>query len=63
MIATGSYKFRNRANNAPVSPFTMRAILENRIRRVSQQILINVAYAPADLIPKDKQVRSIPYGM
>ena len=54
VIATGSYKFENRANNALVFPFTMRAILDNHIRKVSQQILINVAYALADLIPKDK---------
>ncbi|HXV45378.1 MAG TPA: NADP-dependent malic enzyme [Nitrososphaera sp.] len=54
VIATGSYKFENRANNALVFPFTMRAILDNRIRRISQQLLVNVAYALADLISKDK---------
>jgi malate dehydrogenase (oxaloacetate-decarboxylating) len=54
VIATGSYKFENRANNALVFPFMMRAILDNRIRRISQQLLVNVAYALADLIPKDK---------
>lgn len=54
VIATGSYKFENRANNALVFPFIMRAILDNRIRKVSQQILVNVAYALADLIPQDK---------
>jgi malate dehydrogenase (oxaloacetate-decarboxylating) len=54
VIATGSYKFENRANNALVFPFTMRAILDNRIRRVNQQLLVNVAYALADLIPEDQ---------
>jgi malate dehydrogenase (oxaloacetate-decarboxylating) len=54
VIATGSYKFENRANNALVFPSTMRAILDNRIRKISQQLLVNVAYALADLIPKDK---------
>ncbi len=54
VIATGSYKFENRANNALVFPFTMRAILDNRMRKVSQQLLVNVAYALADLVPKDK---------
>ena len=54
VIATGSYKFQNRANNALVFPFTMRAILDNRIRRISPQLLVNVAYALADLIPKEK---------
>lgn len=54
VIATGSYKFENRANNALVFPFTMRAILDNRIQKISQQLLVNVAYALADLIPRDK---------
>ncbi len=54
VIATGSYKFENRANNALVFPFMMRAILDNRIRRISQQLLVNVANALADLIPKEK---------
>jgi malate dehydrogenase (oxaloacetate-decarboxylating) len=54
VIATGSYKFENRANNALVFPFTMRAILDNRICKISRQLLVNVAYALADLIPKEK---------
>jgi malate dehydrogenase (oxaloacetate-decarboxylating) len=54
VIATGSYKFENRANNALVFPFTMRAILDNRIRRISQQLLVSVAYALAELIPKEE---------
>jgi malate dehydrogenase (oxaloacetate-decarboxylating) len=54
VIATGSYKFENRANNALVFPFTMRAILDNHIRKINQQLLVNVAYALADLIPKEK---------
>jgi malate dehydrogenase (oxaloacetate-decarboxylating) len=50
VIATGSYKFENRANNALIFPFTMRAILlDNRIRKISPQLLVNVAYALADL--------------
>lgn len=53
VIATGSYKFENRANNALVFPFTMRAILDNRIRKISQQLLVGVAQALADVIPKD----------
>jgi malate dehydrogenase (oxaloacetate-decarboxylating) len=54
VIATGSYKFENRANNALVFPFTMRAILDNRIRRISQDLLVAVAHALADLIPKEE---------
>jgi malate dehydrogenase (oxaloacetate-decarboxylating) len=54
VIATGSYKFENRANNALVFPFTMRAVLDNRIRKISQQLLVAVARALADLIPKEE---------
>lgn len=54
VIATGSYKFENRANNALVFPFTMRAILDNRIRRIDQPLLVGVANALADLIPREK---------
>ncbi|MEW5840860.1 NADP-dependent malic enzyme [Nitrososphaera sp.] len=54
VIATGSYKFENRANNALVFPFTMRAILDNRIRNIDQKLLVAVANALADLVPKDK---------
>jgi malate dehydrogenase (oxaloacetate-decarboxylating) len=55
IVATDSSKFENRANNALIFPLTMRAILDNRIRKISQQLLlVNVAYALADLIPRDK---------
>ncbi|HKX80686.1 MAG TPA: NADP-dependent malic enzyme [Nitrososphaera sp.] len=54
VIATGSYKFENRANNALVFPFTMRAILDSRIRKISEELLVAVAYALADLIPKEE---------
>jgi malic enzyme len=32
----------------------MRAILDNRIRRISQQLLVNIAHALADIIPRDQ---------
>jgi len=54
VIATGSYKFENRANNALVFPFVMRAVLDNRIRKISQQLLVSIARALADVIPKDE---------
>jgi malate dehydrogenase (oxaloacetate-decarboxylating) len=54
VIATGSYKFENRANNALVFPFTMRAVLDNRIRKITQPLLVAVAYALADLIPQEE---------
>jgi len=54
VVATGSYKFENRANNALVFPFMMRAILDHRIRKISQQLLVSIANALADIIPKDQ---------
>lgn len=54
VVATGSYKFENRANNALVFPFTMRALLDNRVRTIDQKLLVAVANALADLTPKDK---------
>jgi malate dehydrogenase (oxaloacetate-decarboxylating) len=54
VVATGSYRFENRANNALVFPFIMRAILDNRIRKITQQLLVAVAYSLADMIPKDQ---------
>ena len=53
VVATGSYKFENRANNALVFPFTMRALLDSRIRTIDQKLLVAVANALADLVPKD----------
>lgn len=53
VIATGSYKFENRANNALVFPFTMRALLDSRIRTIDQKLLVAVADALADLVPRD----------
>jgi malic enzyme len=32
----------------------MRAILDNRIRKISQQLLVSIAYALADIIPRDQ---------
>lgn len=52
VIATGSYKFENRANNALVFPFTMRAILDNRVRTINQRLLVAVANALADLVSR-----------
>lgn len=52
VIATGSYKFENRANNALVFPFMMRAILDNRVRTINQRLLVAVANALADLVSR-----------
>jgi malate dehydrogenase (oxaloacetate-decarboxylating) len=51
VVATGSYKYKNRANNALVFPFIMRTILDNRIKKIDLPMLSRVAFALADLVP------------
>ncbi len=50
IIATGSYKFHNRVNNALVFPYLMRAILDQRIRKISSDMLFATACAIANTI-------------
>ncbi|MDE1838838.1 MAG: NADP-dependent malic enzyme [Thaumarchaeota archaeon] len=56
IVATGSYQFHNRVNNALVFPYIMRAILDHGISKIETKILYAVAVAIADTIPK-RQLR------
>jgi len=56
IIATGSYQFNNRVNNALVFPYLMRAILDHRISKIDTKILYSAAIAIANTIPR-KQLR------
>lgn len=56
IVATGSYQFHNRVNNALVFPYIMRAILDHGISKIETKILYAVAVAISDTIPK-KQLR------
>ena len=50
VIATGSYRFHNRVNNALVFPYLMRSILDQRIRKISPEMLFATACAIANTI-------------
>ncbi|MHB8603029.1 MAG: NAD(P)-dependent malic enzyme [Nitrosotalea sp.] len=52
IIATGSYQFHNKVNNALVFPYLMRAILDHRISKIETKILYDAAIAIADTTPR-----------
>jgi len=52
IIATGSYRFHNRVNNALVFPYLMRSILDQRIRKINLDMLLATACAIANTITK-----------
>lgn len=55
IVATGSYQFQNRVNNALVFPYLMRAILDYRIKRISPKLLLAVSEAIAKSISVSKR--------
>lgn len=52
IVATGSYQFNNRVNNALVFPYLMRAILDHGISKIDTKILYAAAIAVANTIPR-----------
>ena len=54
IVATGSYKHKNKVNNALVFPYLMRAILDLRIKKISLPILYTTALAIANTLRKNK---------
>lgn len=54
IIATGSYQYQNRVNNALVFPYLMRAILDNRIRKISLSLLLATSEAIAKTVSHTK---------
>jgi malate dehydrogenase (oxaloacetate-decarboxylating) len=51
IIATGSYMYENKINNALVFPYLMRVILDRRIRKISLDLLYATAKAVANTVP------------
>lgn len=51
IIATGSYHYKNKVNNAIVFPYLMRAILDKKIKKVTEEMLFLTAKAIAKTIP------------
>lgn len=54
IVATGSFKYENKVNNALVFPFFMRAILDLKIKTITREILYTTAVAIAKTVPKKK---------
>lgn len=51
IIATGSYMYENKINNALVFPYLMRVILDKKIRKITLDLLLATAKAIADTVP------------
>ena len=54
IVATGSYKYHNKVNNALVFPYLMRAILDLKIKKITMSILYATALAIANTVNKKK---------
>lgn len=51
IIATGSYMYENKINNALVFPYLMRVILDKKIRMITLDLLLATAKAIASTVP------------
>ncbi|MDH3780551.1 MAG: NADP-dependent malic enzyme [Nitrosopumilus sp.] len=54
IVATGSFKYENKVNNALVFPYLMRAILDLKIQKITLEILHATSLAIANTVPKNK---------
>ncbi|HXX05750.1 MAG TPA: NADP-dependent malic enzyme [Candidatus Bathyarchaeia archaeon] len=54
IVATGSYLYPNKVNNALVFPHIMRIILDKKIRKITVNLLIETAKAIAKTVPTRK---------
>ena len=51
IIATGSYMYENKINNALVFPYLMRVILDEKIKKITLDLLLATAKAIANTVP------------
>jgi malate dehydrogenase (oxaloacetate-decarboxylating) len=54
IIATGSFRYENKVNNAIVFPYLMRAILDLKIQKITLEILYATALAIAETVSDRK---------
>lgn len=54
IVATGSYLYPNKVNNALVFPHIMRAILDKKIKKITMELLLVTARAISDTVPDKK---------
>lgn len=52
IVATGSYHYKNKVNNAIVFPYLMRVILDKKIKKITPKMLYLTARAVADSVSK-----------
>lgn len=52
IVATGSYNYKNKVNNAIVFPYLMRVILDKKIKKITPKMLYLTARAVADSVPR-----------
>jgi malate dehydrogenase (oxaloacetate-decarboxylating) len=50
IVATGRSDFPNQVNNAVIFPSVIRALLDLRVRLLNENLMVNVAYAIANLV-------------
>src|SRR5207245_3333554 len=55
IVATGSYLYHNKVNNALVFPHLMRVILDSRIKKITTDMMLAAAMAISKTVP-DKQL-------
>jgi malate dehydrogenase (oxaloacetate-decarboxylating) len=54
IVATGRSDYSNQVNNALVFPYIIRALLDTRTRRITENMLVSAAYSIAGLITKEE---------
>ncbi|HJT10276.1 MAG TPA: NADP-dependent malic enzyme [Candidatus Nitrosotalea sp.] len=54
IVATGSYLYPNKVNNALVFPHIMRSILDKKIKKITMELLLATARAISDTMPDKK---------
>ncbi len=54
IVATGSYLYPNKVNNALVFPHIMRTILDKRLKKISMDLLLATARAISNSVPDKK---------
>jgi malate dehydrogenase (oxaloacetate-decarboxylating) len=53
IVATGRSDFANQLNNAVVFPSILRALLDLRVKTITEDMLVSVAKAIADIVDRD----------
>jgi malate dehydrogenase (oxaloacetate-decarboxylating) len=63
IVATGRSDFANQINNVLAFPGIFRGVLDNKIKKITEEHKIKVAYAIADLIKKPTSDKIIPKAL